>query len=383
MIDDLHFSSTQFGWAAGILFIGYCFFEIPSNLALYRFGARRWLARIMVTWGLASAATAFVVGPNSFYAARLVLGIAEAGYFPGVVYMIAIWFPAESRARMLAIFTAAVPLSSVVGGPFSALLLQLDGILGLKGWQWMFLIQGLPACVIGVYALAVLRDTLSEAYWLSSGEQAALRSMLEDERSAHVSMSLWDALLDKRILLLAAIQFGFVVGSYGIGIWLPLILKGRGLSTLVVGFASAIPYGVATIAMLAWARSVDRNGKGVGNLVACCALAASGLVVSVLTGSFLLSMSGLTAALVGATTARAIFWTLPPRVLSGKASAGGIAFVNVFGALGGFVGPYLVGWLKDHTGSFSAGLIAIAGLSALSAVLTVLVGRTMRGMAKC
>jgi len=371
MNHDIGLTATQFGWGAGILFIGYCAFEVPSNLALHRFGARRWLARIMITWGLASALTAFVVGPNSFYAARLLLGIAEAGFFPGAAYLLSAWFPAQYRTRALAILAVAVPLSSVIGGPFSVLLLALNGILGLKGWQWMFLVQGLPACILGVLALRLLQDSPANAHWLTPAERDALASMLRDEHRARPASSLLAAFTDVRVLMLAAIQFGFVVGSYGVGIWLPLILKAQGLKTLAVGFTATIPYGCAAIGMLLWARQVDRTGRRIENLAAACLLAAAGLAASVLASTFVPSLIGLTFALIGVTAARAIFWTIPARFLTGVAAAGGLAFINSVGALGGFVGPSMMGWLKDATGSFNSGLVALAGLGFLSAVLTL------------
>jgi MFS transporter, ACS family, tartrate transporter len=371
MNKDLGLTATEFGWAAGILFVGYCFFEIPSNLALHRFGARRWLARIMITWGIAAASTAFVVGPNSFYIARFVLGVAEAGFFPGAAYLLARWFPAHYRTRVLALLSMAVPLSSVIGGPFSVLLLELNGLAGLKGWQWMFLVQGLPACLLGILVLVMIRDTPQEAHWLSPAERDAVISMLQEERRDRPTVSLRAAFTDKRVLILAAVQFGFVVCSYGVGIWLPMILKGHGLTNLATGFISTIPYVCATIAMLVWARHVDRGGSKIGNLAASCFLTALGLVGSVLTGSFLPSLVGLTLALMGSTSARALFWAIPTQFLTGAAAAGGLAFINSIGAIGGFVGPFAMGWLKDATGSFTTGLIGLACLGALSAVLTL------------
>ncbi len=368
---DIGLSATEFGWGAGILFIGYCFFEIPSNLALHRFGARRWLSRIMITWGLASAATAFVVGPYSFYAARFLLGVAEAGFFPGAAYLLAAWFPAQYRTRALATLAVAVPLSSVIGGPFSVLLLEMDGIYGLKGWQWMFLVQGLPACILGILALLTLCDHPKDAHWLSPLERQALIAMLDGERRERAVHSLWAALTDSRVLLLAAIQFGFVVSSYGVGIWLPFILEGHGLKHTAVGFTSAIPYVCATVGMLFWARHVDRGGSKTGNLAASCFLAAGGLLTSVLAGSFIPSFIGLTFALIGTTSARAIFWTIPARFLSGVAAAGGLAFINSVGALGGFVGPVTIGWLKDATGSFNTGLVVLTCLGMISAIMTL------------
>jgi MFS family permease len=371
MNKDLGLTATQFGWGAGVLFIGYCFFEIPSNLALHRFGARRWLARIMITWGVAAAATAFVVGPQSFYAARLLLGIAEAGFFPGAAFLLAGWFPAQYRTRALAMLSMAVPLSSVIGGPFSVLLLELNGVGGLQGWQWMFLVQGLPACILGILVLVMLRDKPQDAHWLTQAERDALITMLQEERRDRPAGSLRAAFTDPRVLLLAAIQFGFVVCSYGVGIWLPMILKAQGLTNLATGFISAIPYICATIAMLLWARHVDRGGSKIGNLAATCFLTALGLVGSVVSGSFLPSLIGLTLALMGATAARALFWAIPTRFLTGAAAAGGLAFINSIGAVGGFVGPFAMGALKDFTGSFTTGLIGLAFLGALSGVLSL------------
>ena len=371
MNKDLGLTATEFGWAAGVLFIGYCLFEIPSNLALHRFGARRWLARIMITWGLAAAATALVVGPNSFYIARFVLGVAEAGFFPGAAYLLACWFPAQYRTRVLALLSMAVPLSSIIGGPFSVLLLELNGLAGLKGWQWMFVVQGLPACLLGILVLVMIRDTPQEAHWLSPAERDAVKSMLQEERRDRPTASLRAVFTDPRVLMLAAIQFGFVVCSYGVGIWLPMILKGLGLTNLATGFISAIPYICATIAMLIWARHVDHGGSKIGNLAAACFLTGLGLVGSVVTGSLLPSLIGLTLALMGATSARALFWAIPTRFLTGAAAAGGLAFINSIGAVGGFVGPFAMGWLKDATGSFTTGLIGLACLGVLAGLLTL------------
>ena len=368
---DLGLTPTEFGWGAGVLFFGYCFFELPSNIALYRVGARRWLARIMVSWGLVSALTAFVTGPYSFYGARFLLGVAEAGFFPGVSFLLSAWFPAEYRARVRAWFLVAVPVSSVIGGPFSVLLLTLDGVLGLHGWQWLFVVQGLPACVLGLFVLAIVRDSPHEAHWLTQAERDALATMLAEERRDRPTRSLRAALCDARVLLLAAIQFGFIVGSYGVGIWLPLILKGQGLSNLMVGFVSVVPYAIATAAMLVWAQQVDRTGRKIGNLAAACLVGALGLVVAVVAGSFSLSLLGLTVALAGVTSARAIFWTIPTRFLTGMAAAGGLAFINSVGTFGGFGGPFTIGWLKDLTGSFTAGLLVMTGLGLVAAVLAL------------
>lgn len=280
MNQDLGLTASQFGWGAGILFAGYCLFEVPSNLALYRYGARRWLARIMITWGIAATATALVEGPTSFYVLRFLLGVAEAGFFPGVTFLLACWFPAQYRVRVLAFFMLGVPLSSVVGGPMSAYLLTMDGLGGLKGWQWMFIVQGFPAVLIGLAVLRWLRDKPEEADWLTADERQALIQMLAEEPREKPKQALWGALKDGRVLLLAAIQFGFVLGSYGIGIWLPVILKGHGMSTLAVGYWSTIPYLAAVVGMLVWARVVNATGRRIANLVMACALGAAGLALS-------------------------------------------------------------------------------------------------------
>ncbi|MBN3724534.1 MFS transporter [Burkholderia sp. Ac-20379] len=369
MNQDIGLTPAEFGWGAGVLFAGYCLCEIPSNLALYKYGARRWLARIMITWGLASAATALVQGPTSFYILRLLLGIAEAGFFPGVTFFLACWFPAQYRVRVLAFFMLGVPLSSIIGGPMSALLLQMDGMSGLHGWQWMFIIQGLPAVAIGFAVYAVLRDHPKDAYWLTEAERAELIHMLESEPRQKPKKALFSALKDRRVLLLAAIQFGFILGSYGIGIWLPLILKGRGFSLVDVGLLSTIPYIAAVVGMLLWARAVDRSGKRVFHLVAACLVGGIGLAVSGLADGFALELVGLSIAVVAVSSARAIFWTIPTRFLTGVAAAGGLAFINSIGTMGGFAGPYLVGLLKQTTGTYSAGIWAMAAILGVSAAL--------------
>ena len=367
---DIGLSATQFGLGAGMFFVTYCLFEIPSNLALYRFGARRWIARIMITWGFVSAATAFAVGPYSFYAVRLLLGLAEAGFFAGVTYYLSAWFPVQTRARMLAWFLVGIPVSSLIGAPISGLLLQMNGIWGLAGWQWLFILASLPSVVLGVLVLGLLADRPRDAAWLSQAERKALAAMLDAETRERPHTALWPALKDVRVLILAAVQFGFTLGSYGIGIWLPLMLKEFQFSNFAVSMIAAIPYIFASAAMIAWAWHVDRTGKKIGNLVITCFLAAVGLVISVLlTGSLLFALSGLTLALIGVTSARAIFWTIPTRFLAGVGAAGGLAFINSIGTAGGFAGPALMGWLKDVTGSFQNGLLAMAGIMLAATLL--------------
>jgi len=367
---DIGLSATQFGVGAGMFFVTYCLFEIPSNLALYRFGARRWIARIMITWGFVSAATAFVVGPYSFYAVRLLLGLAEAGFFAGVTYYLAAWFPVQNRSRMLAWFLVGIPVSSLIGAPISGLLLQMDGILGLTGWQWLFIMVSLPCVLIGLLVLKLLADRPQDAAWLTASERKALVALLNAETRERPHTTWWPAIKDIRVLILAAVQFGFTLGSYGIGIWLPLMLKEYQFSNSAISMIAAVPYIFASAAMIAWAWHVDRTGKKIGNLVITCFLAAVGLVVSVLlTGSLAFALTGLTLALIGVTAARAIFWTIPTRFLAGAGAAGGLAFINSIGTAGGFAGPALMGWLKDVTGSFQNGLLAMAGIMLVATLL--------------
>jgi MFS transporter, ACS family, tartrate transporter len=362
MNQQLGLSAGQFGLAAGILFVGYSLFEIPSNLLLYRFGARRWLARIMISWGIVSAATAFVVGPNSFYGLRLLLGIAEAGFFPGVTFFLAAWFPTQYRTRMLAWFLIGIPASSLIGGPVCGMLLQMDGIWGLAGWQWLFLLVSLPCIPLGLLTLRLLADRPEAAAWLSQDERDALNHTLASEVRERPHASLWGALKDARVLICAAIQFGFTLGSYGIGIWLPLILKEYHLSTLAIGWTAAIPYVFASAGMILWARYVDQRGRRVVNLAIACFLGGVGLLAPILSGSLVVALMGFSAALVGVTAARAIFWTIPTRFLTGVAAAGGLAFINSIGTVGGFAGPFMMGWLREFSGSHVFGLTAVAAI---------------------
>jgi MFS family permease len=362
MNQQLGLSAGQFGLAAGILFVGYSLFEVPSNLLLYRFGARRWLARIMISWGIVSAATAFVVGPNSFYGLRLLLGIAEAGFFPGVTFFLAAWFPTQYRTRMLAWFLIGIPASSLIGGPVCGMLLQMDGIWGLAGWQWLFLLVSLPCIPLGLLTLRLLADHPDTAAWLTSDERDALNHTLASEVRERPHASLWGALKDARVLICAAIQFGFTLGSYGIGIWLPLILKEYHLSTLAIGWIAAIPYLFASAGMILWARYVDQRGRRVVNLAIACFLGGVGLLAPILSGSLVVALTGFSAALVGVTAARAIFWTIPTRFLTGVAAAGGLAFINSIGTVGGFAGPFMMGWLREFSGSHVFGLAAVAAI---------------------
>jgi MFS transporter, ACS family, tartrate transporter len=369
MNKDLGLSATEFGFGAGILFLSYTVFEIPSNLALYHVGARRWIARIMISWGVVSAATAFATGAYSYYAARFALGLAEAGFFPGVTYYLALWFPTQYRTRMLAWFLVAIPASSVIGAPISGLILEMDGIWGLRGWQWLFVIEGLPAILLGLVVLVVLADRPETASWLSPEERTALIGMLSEEQRERPKAGFISSLSDIRVIILALVQFGFTLGSYGVGIFLPQIIKTSSLSNLTVGYLVAIPYFFASIGMIWWAWHVDRTGQKIKNLSIACALATLGLAASVLSTHLAIALSALTIALVGITSARAIFWPIPTRFLTAIGAATGLAFINSIGTAGGFAGPYLMGWLKDFTGSFTYGLLAMAGILLVTTLL--------------
>jgi MFS family permease len=320
----------------------------------------------MISWGLVSAMNALVIGPNSFYAVRLLLGVAEAGFFPGVTFFLAAWFPAQYRTRMLAWFLIGIPASALVGGPVCGMLLQMDGIWGLAGWQWLFIMVSIPCIPLGFLTLYLLADNPESANWRTPRERDVLRHVLASEVRERPHSSLLAALKDTRVLVCAAIQFGFTLGSYGIGIWLPLILKEYHLTNLAIGWISAIPYLFASIGMIVWARYVDRTGHRLVNLAIACLLGGVGLLAPILSGSLTLALIGFTVALIGVSAARAVFWTVPTRFLTGVAAAGGLAFINSIGTVGGFAGPSLMGWLKEFSGSYVFGLTAVAAIMVAS-----------------
>jgi MFS transporter, ACS family, tartrate transporter len=370
MNKDLGLTATQYGRGAGIFFLAYCLFELPSNLALYRFGARLWIARIMITWGLLSVAMAFIGGVWSFYIMRFLLGAAEAGFFPGIAFYLSAWFPAQWRARILAGFLVGIPFSTVIGAPVSGLLLELNGLWGLHGWQWLFILEGLPAVIFGVVVARVLADRPEDASWLSPEERSALTTLLAAESRERVRSSTWAAIKDARVLICGAIQFGFTLGSYGILFWLPQIIKSSGVSNLMVSLLTAVPYLFATAAMIWWALLVDKSGKKINNLTLACGLGAAGLVISVLSGSLAVGLVGMTIGLIGITSARAIFWSIPTRFMTGLGAASGLAFINTIGVMGGYFGPELIGTLKDTTGGYIAGLLAMAAILGMSTLLS-------------
>jgi MFS transporter, ACS family, tartrate transporter len=374
---DLKFTPLVFAWGAGIFFIGYFIFEVPSNLALEKFGASRWIARIMVSWGIISAAMAFVSGEVSFLVIRFLLGVAEAGFFPGIILYLTYWYPAEYRGRFIAAFAIAVPVSTVIGAPISGLLLGLDGMMGLKGWQWLFIIEGIPSVLLGIVTWFYLTDKPEKADWLTAEQKAWLAAKLQAEtatKQAARHMSLGEALASPKVITLSLIYFGFVAALYGVQFWLPQIVKAFGLSNAQTGFVTAIPYLFGTFAMILWARHSDATRERVAHVGAPLLLTALALAAASYIDDPATTMVVLTVAAVGIFCTFAVFWTLPTAWLSGTAAAGGIALINSIGNLAGFGGPYLVGWAKDATGSTSTGLLLLSVLPLLAGLLVFLGG---------
>ena len=366
----LGLTHAEFGIGAGVLFLGYTIFELPSNIVLHRVGARIWLARIMITWGIVAMATMFVTGPRSFYGARFLLGVAEAGFFPGAAYFLSEWFPVQYRARIYAWFLMAIPIASIIGGPVSGALLHMHGFAGIAGWQWLYLIEGAPAILIGLFTLR-LQDRPEQARWLTGEEQRLVRSALEGEVRDRPKHHLGAALSDVRVWMVALIQFSYTVGAYGVAIFLPMIIKAQHFSNLTTGWIYAFPSLLSCVAMVLWAGAVDRSRQKLLHLAAMCLISGLGLVLAVYAGSFALAFAGLTAVVICTNAARAVLWTIPTRFLAGLGAAAGLAFINSIGTVGGFVGPSIMGWLRGATGSFDAGLLALSGFMFLSVALVL------------
>jgi MFS transporter, ACS family, tartrate transporter len=377
MNKELNFSPTVFSWGAGIFFIGYFLFEVPSNLALEKFGASRWIARIMITWGIISALMAVVSGVWSFYGVRFLLGVAEAGFFPGIILYLTYWYPAQYRARFLAAFAIAVPVSTVIGAPVSGLLLGLDGAMGLQGWQWLFIIEGVPSVLLGIVTWFYLTDRPAKADWLSAEQKAWLADRLESEvaaKQAATHLTLGQALSSPKVIALSLVYFGFVAALYGMQFWLPTIVKAFGFSNAQTGFVIAVPYLIGTIAMILWARHSDATRERVMHVGAPLLLTAAALGVCGYVTDPMTTMVVLTVAAIGVFCTFGVFWTLPTAWLSGTAAAGAIALINSIGNLAGFAGPYLIGWVKETTGSTSTGLLVLAVLPLLGGLLVFVGG---------
>lgn len=375
---ELGFSPEVYGWGAGIFFIGYFLFEVPSNLVLQKVGARLWICRIMVTWGVISAATAFVTGATGFFIARFLLGAAEAGFLPGMILYLGYWFPLSVRARYVALFMAAVPISSALGAPLSAWILDTHGLLGLAGWQWLFIIEGLPAVALGLVVLALLPDGPQEARWLTAEEKAAISQRLLADHAVHGAAhpagthEAWlPALKDARVIILCLVYLGLVVGLYGIGLWLPQIVRAMGYSTHAVGLILIIPYALSAVAMLAMGRHSDQRGERVLHVAVAAIAGAAGLAASVVAPTHMAAIAAISLASMGIYAALGPFWSMPPQFLRGSAAAAGIALINSVGNLGGFAGPYLVGFAREATGRFEAGFMVLAAIVLAAGVLVL------------
>ena len=375
MSHDIGLTETAFGFGAGIFFLAYFVFEVPSNLMLERFGARKWIARIMFTWGLLSGAMAFVTGETSFYAVRVLLGFAEAGFFPGIIFFLTLWFPARERARIVGLFMAAIPMSSVIGSPISGALLGLDGVLGLHGWQWLYLLEAAPALLLSFVVFGYLTDRPADAHWLPADERQWLMDRLASERrqrEAHRTFSVVQALMDPKVLAVALVYFGANATNYGLSFFLPTIIKGFGLTNLETGFVTAIPYAVGTVGMIWWGRRSDRVGERKGHVAFALFVAGAGIGISTLLPDPVLKMISLSVAGFGIFACLPVIWTLPTAYLSGAAAAAGIATVNALGNLAGFFGPAIMGAIRDRTGSFNGGLWVLAGAGFLACAVVLL-----------
>jgi D-galactonate transporter len=377
MNKDLGLSATQYGFGAGVFFLAYFFFEVPSNLLLERFGARKWIARIMFTWGLISGGMAFVTGPTEFYVLRALLGIAEAGFFPGIIFYLTLWFPSVYRARIIGFFMAAIPLSTVLGAPASGLLLGLDGIMGFKGWQWLFITEALPSLILAVVVFYFLTDRPSDATWLQPEEREWLVRRLaaeEAQRKAVRHYSVKDALMNPKVFALSFVYFGAVALNYGSSFFLPQIVKAFGLSNAQTGFVSALPYVVGLFAIVLWSQRSDRKRERVFHTAFPLFIGAAGIAVSTALDNPVWKMVALSIAGFGIFGNLPVFWTLPTAFLSGPAAAGGIAMINSIGNLAGFFGPDVMGRLKDLTGTYTAGLLTLSGAGFVAMILVLILG---------
>jgi ACS family tartrate transporter-like MFS transporter len=371
----LNFDPAVFGLGAGIFFIGYFIFEIPSNLIMQRVGARVWIARILVTWGVISSAMMFVKGPVTFYILRFLLGLAEAGFFPGMILYLTYWFPAEARGRAVARFMTATAIAGVIGGPVSGLLLKMDRIAGLAGWQWLFLMEGLPAVVLGFVTLAYLPNSPKAATWLSVEEREWIDTRLRAERvhvSQHGHVSLSGAIGSGRVWTLSFIYLSVIISFYGISLWLPQIVQSfSGMSDLAVGFLTAIPYLAATIGMTMIGRNSDSRGERRWHVALSALIGTIGLTAAAFIKGPAAELAALAVAAVGIWGTLGPFWAMSSQILTGTAAAAGIALINSIGNLGGFAGPYLIGVVRSRTNSFTGALIVLALFPLIGAVVTL------------
>jgi MFS family permease len=377
MQKELGFSETVYGFGAGIFFLGYVLFEVPSNIILHKVGARLWLARVMLTWAIISAATAFVSTPTAFYTMRFLLGVAEAGFIPGVLLYLTYWFSASRRGRITALFLTAIPMASIFGGPLSGWVLSVaSGAYGFSGWQWLFLIEAIPSIFFGVAILFYLDNSVEDAKWLDPSEKRTVATIIASEQEEKEGLSeLRHAFTTGRVWLLGAVYFCIASGIYIVSFWIPTIIKQTGVSDpLTIGLLTAIPYLVAVASMIAVCAHADRAKERRWHTAIPAVICALGLAITAAsTGNTLLALSGLTLAAAGASTSQASFWTLPASFLGGAAAAAGIALVNSLGNMAGFASTYVVGWMADLTHSNVASLFLFGGLVALGAILVLMI----------
>ena len=372
MSQDLAFSETVYGLGAGIFFLGYFLFEVPSNILMHRIGARIWIARIMITWGLVSAAFVFVKTPAMFYFMRFLLGLAEAGFYPGIILYLTYWYPAHRRARIIAVFMSAIPVAGIFGNPLSGWIMDaFHGSSGMQGWQWMFILEAIPALLIGVLVLLYLKNGIRDAHWLTEPEKRLLEAEIRaDHRGTQSDHSLGAVFKSGRVWLMCLIYFAFVMGQYGLTFWMPTLIKATGVKgNLNIGLLSAIPFVCAVIAMNLFGRSADARRERRWHLVIPAMLGAAGFVVAAsFVDNTVVAVAALSLAAAGVLTCAPLFWSLPTSFLSGAAAAVGIAMINSVGNLAGFVSPYLVGTLKDLTHSTQSGMYVLAAMLVLGSV---------------
>ena len=376
MNKDVGLTPQAFGLGAGIFFLGYFLFEVPSTVILHHVGARFWIGRVMITWGLVSVAMAFTRGPISFCILRFLLGLAEAGFFPGIILYLSYWFPANHRSAVTALFMTAAPIAGFIGSPISGALMQLDGVLCLRGWQWLFLLEGIPALVLAFVTFRFLTDRPANAAWLSVDERDWLSSVIQQEQTvikdSH-SHSAWRALANWKVLALSLAYFGTSTGLYTIGFWAPLMIKGLGFSLFHVGLLIAIPNLIAIVGMVLWSRNSDRTGERYWHAALACLIGAIGMAVAARAGSSaFLAIAGLSLTAFGVSAAKPPLWCLPTTFFVGTAAAASIGLINSLGTLGGFVGPYMIGSTNGPSGNFTRGLYLVGGTLVVSAVTTVL-----------
>jgi ACS family tartrate transporter-like MFS transporter len=371
----LGFGPAVYGFGAGAFFLGYAIFQVPANAILDRVGARRWIFCILLCWGALSAANAAITTSTGFYTVRILLGLVEAGFFPGMILYMTYWFTKAYRARLVALFMAANPLANIVGAPLSSLILGMNGVLGLAGWQWLFLLEGVPAILLAFAVLKFLPDKPKDAPWLSENEKALIATGLANDDTAE-QRDFWPALRDARVYALGIVYFGYSMAFYGVGLWLPQIVQGMGVSNLATGFVIAPSYIAAVIAMIFWGRSSDKRNERIWHVALPALMMVAAFLVASLVHSNLVIFLALSLVLVGSMALQGPFWVLPSAFLSGAAAAGGIALINTMGtAAGGFAGPYILGFLRQATGGYAVGMAVLAIGPMLTAAIVLALGR--------